>query len=167
MENRNAYQGDGTIETGRKIIAQLEKEGGVNKWGLVGQAKHLVWYIDADGSIDFAVPYHEVLSGYTLKELPSTETKEFDENDMAKNIQSITLNTYKDIEAWLSIPDLRQENESLKAEREKIDLLLKQMVEFGKNRPESANYSYTDSAMCAAQLYQFISDAQTILNKKP
>ena len=36
MKYKVAYRGDGTKETGKKIIAELEKLGGINRWDYKG-----------------------------------------------------------------------------------------------------------------------------------
>lgn len=59
------YQGNGTLETGSKIIKALEDLGGVNTMGYEGKGTNY-YYIRTDNVID----YEEILYGYTLLELP-------------------------------------------------------------------------------------------------
>lgn len=180
-----AYQGDMTVERGERIKAELKKLGGDPFYILYFDTKQ-VFYVKEDSFIGVEMEAKDLPSGYTLKELPSDadEIKEkpksilykvseiWDEYSEHIDNDITSLSRFADTSV-ITQPDFHKaltpilaENESLKAERERTDLLLKEMVQFGERRPESANYSYTDSAMCAAQLYQFISDAQTLLKEK-
>lgn len=70
---KSAYQGDTTEETGARIIAELEKLGGVNLNRQKGDTRFF-YVINDQGIIDFYWHYETIEElGYTLKELPSEE----------------------------------------------------------------------------------------------
>lgn len=66
MNKNICFKGDGTIETGKKIINALEKLGGKNMWNMNGQGQ-FVYLISKDNSIKssiFGIP-----DGYELKDI--------------------------------------------------------------------------------------------------
>ena len=67
--SKKTYKGDGTLERGKRIIAQLEKEGGVNtEPKLIGQSKAI--YLINDYGVICCTDYSNFPEGYILAELP-------------------------------------------------------------------------------------------------
>jgi len=54
MKYKVAYQGDGTIETGRRIIAELERLGGINSQYWDGSTNYYYYIIPENNIIDFS-----------------------------------------------------------------------------------------------------------------
>jgi len=54
MKYKVAYQGDGTIETGKRIIAELERLGGVNTRHWDGSTNYYYYIIPENNIIDFS-----------------------------------------------------------------------------------------------------------------
>lgn len=70
MKYRIAYKGDGTKETGKKIIAELERLGGVNYYchGGIGDS---YYHIDKTGNRIYSSPILPL--AYTLTQLASPQ----------------------------------------------------------------------------------------------
>ena len=62
MKYKVAYRGDGTKETGKKIIAELERLGGINRWDYKGTGDYYYLISEIPSTIE------------RLENLPKTRT---------------------------------------------------------------------------------------------
>ena len=110
MNNKIAFKGDGTLERGKRIIAELERLGGVNKWYFHCSIKGHYYFIDERGKIQYNILIPE---GYTLAELPEEKTFVH-----ANGIE----NKYQHIidEQFEKLTQLKKENEELRGMLSKL-----------------------------------------------
>jgi hypothetical protein len=143
--NKIVFKGDGTLERGKRIIAELERLGGVNSMNLSGNNYILFYFIDQVGVINYS-HYTYLPSGYTLTELP-------EENDVSE------------------LNNLKKENEELKDNNKKLETLITMLQEKydenGYNLPSDIKVGRIISTIdCVIKLYYTENEKlRDILNK--
>lgn len=149
--NKIAFKGDGTLERGKRIIAELERMGGYNQ-GLFGNKLEWYYYIGANNNI---LCEKELPSGYTLAELP-------EENPVMGKNSNITLmvgmdNYQKTIETINE--ELKYELDNLKKENEELRECLKRAID----NIETMHISNERNYVMKQTYKQFVEQAKQLL----